>query len=200
MLAKVKTVLEGDENKETFFARIERLWPCLDNQHRLIKKAYNDAKDAFRDKFRDDGETRYFEHIRAVALIVIDYLRVVDADAIIAALMHDIVEDCPQWTVDRVRAEYGDRVALYVDYLSKPEMEDKQERNYVYHDRLTRAPRAVLLIKLADRLHNLLTLWNCSDDKKIRKIEETRRYYLPLAEREIVLFHELLAAVAELEA
>src|SRR3989344_1233213 len=187
--------LTDAENRESFFRRISYFFPTLDWRYQLIVKAYDDAKDAFRGKYRDDGETRYFEHIRAVVLILIDYLRVKDHRIIIAALLHDIVEDIPSWTIQKVEARYGKEVALLVEYMTKPPKEDygsKEERDAVYHSRFRGAPRKFFLIKLADRLHNLLTLWTCTEEKRKRKIEETRMHYLPYAERHFILYHEIL--------
>lgn len=111
---------QGTENRETFFRRIERFFPTLDPRYKAIERAYNDAKTAFHEKYREGGE-RYFEHIRAVALILIDHLRVKNHTLIIAALLHDIVEDCPEWTIPRVSIEYGEEVALLVEWLTKPD-------------------------------------------------------------------------------
>jgi (p)ppGpp synthase/HD superfamily hydrolase len=194
--------LSGTENHDSFFRRVALHYPSLDPRYRMIHKAYNDAKDAFRGHFRDDNETRYFEHIRAVALIVLDYLRVRDHEIIVASLLHDIVEDKPEWTVERVRLEYGDRVAYLVQYLTKPSKEDypnKMERELVYHSRFEAAPREFFLIKLPDRFHNLRTLWACSEEKRRRKVVETRRYYLPYAERHLILLHEIEEALHELD-
>jgi GTP pyrophosphokinase len=199
MLEKVRAVFSGEENRETFFNRVSMYFPSLDYRYQLILKAYGDAKDAFRGKYRDGGD-RYFEHIRAVVLILIDYLRVRDYELIVAAILHDIVEDIPSWTIERVRLEYGERVAYLVEYLSKPEIADKVLRNKVYHQRFESAPREFFLIKLADRLHNLLTLWDCKPKKRHRKIEETRLHYVPYAERHLILLHELEAIIEELEA
>lgn len=190
--------LKAAENRESFFRRIAQLYPTLDPRYRLIEKAYNDAKDAFRGIFREDGETRYFEHIRSVVLILVDYLRVSDHEVIIAGLLHDIVEDKPEWTIERVKKEYGERVALLVEYLSKPaksEYPNPEEREHVYHSRFEFAPREFFLIKLADRYHNVSTLWSCTKAKRIRKVEETRRYYLPFAEKHQILIHELEEAL-----
>lgn len=193
--------LSAAENRELFFKRIALFFPKSDFRYQTIERAYNCAKDAFRGKFRDDGETRYFEHLRAVALIIIDYLRVKDYELIIAALLHDIVEDIPSWTIARVRAEFGDRVALLVDWLSKPplaQFRSKSERDRVYHLRFRNAPRDFFKIKLSDRWHNILTLSSCTPDKVDRKVEETRAYYLPYAEEQCVLIHELESALQKL--
>lgn len=193
--------LEHAGNREAFFRRIKELYPPTDERYRSIENAYITAKRTFRHVIREDGD-RYFEHLRAVALILIVYLRVKDPDLIVAALLHDIVEDCPQWPNERVRAEFGDRVADLLGWLSKPskaEYPEKVDRDRVYHARLAQAPRDVLIIKLADRLHNMLTLSACDPEKRQRKLEETRRYYLPLAEREILLIPELEDAIAIVE-
>ncbi len=197
----MKFLVAGTENRKSFFRRISLHYPTLSREYKEIERAYNYAKDAFRDKKRDGGE-RYFEHIRAVALILIDYLRVKDHRLIIAALLHDIVEDCPSWTVDRVRLEFDEQVALLVEYMTKPsekEFPDKKDRAEAYHLRFERASRDFFLIKLADRLHNVLTLWGCTKEKRARKIAETREEYLPYAEKHFILYYELVDALEELE-
>jgi guanosine-3',5'-bis(diphosphate) 3'-pyrophosphohydrolase len=193
--------LKAAENKPSFFRRVALHFPSLDWRYQLIEQAYDDAEAAHKGATRDDGKTAYFEHIRAVALIILEYLRVKDYEIIIASLLHDIVEDCPEWTIERVRLKYGDRVAQLVQYLTKPfsEYPDKAERERVYHNRFQFAPRDFFLIKLADRFHNLYTLWSCTIEKRRRKIEETRLYYLPYAERELILLHEIEWAIEKVE-
>ncbi|KND51293.1 MAG: GTP pyrophosphokinase, (p)ppGpp synthetase I [Parcubacteria bacterium C7867-001] len=189
--------LKEAQNRETFFRRIAQFLPPHDPRYREIEKAYNDAKDAFRETFRDGGE-RYFEHLRAVALILIEYLRVKDHHLIVAALMHDSVEDKKEWTIERISSEYGREVALLLEYLSMPDetFGTKHERERIYHERFRFAPREFWFIKLADRLHNLLTLDGRPEDKRRAKIEETVRYYLPYAEQECILIQELEHAIA----
>lgn len=194
--------LSSAENRASFFNRIAQYYPKSDSRYREVERAYNFAKDAFRGRFRDGGKERYFEHIRAVTLFLIVYVRVTDHRLIIAALLHDIVEDIPSWTIERVRTEFGDYVATLVDYLSKPskkEFPSKEERDRVYHCRFCFAPREFFLIKLCDRLHNLITLGTCTEEKRRRKIEETRSYYLPYATTHFILLHEIEDAIANLE-
>lgn len=196
LLAKME-FLKGAENRESFFRRIALFFPKSDYRYLAIERAYNYAKDAFRDVEREGGG-RYFEHIRAVALILIDYLRVKDYRLIIAALLHDIVEDCPEWTIERVRNEFGDYVAYLVDYLSKPDKADyptKEARDHAYHERFENAPREFFLIKLADRLHNIITLASCPKEKRLRKLDETVNFYMSYAEEHFILYHELLEAM-----
>lgn len=188
--------LAAAENRKTFLRRISLLFPTFDPRYQAIERAYNYAKDAFRGKSRESGE-RYFEHVRAVTLIVIDYLRVKDYRIIIAAILHDLVEDIPSWTVERVSREFGEYVALLVEYLSKPPKSfgTKAERDHAYHGRFDAAPREFFLLKLADRWHNTLTLRSCSKEKRERKIAETREHYLPHAEKHLILYHELTEAI-----
>lgn len=193
--------LTAAENRESFFRRISVYYPPLDPRYKAIEKAYNYAKDAFRGKTREGGD-RYFEHIRAVDLILIEYLRVKDYRLIIAALTHDSPEDIPSWTIQRVEQEFGEYVAMLVQYLTKPSKDEyatKEERENVYHSRFRFAPREFFLIKLADRLHNILTLGACSKEKQARKVLETKLHYMPYAEEHFILYHELNEALATLE-
>lgn len=193
--------LTAGENRETFFQRIEYFFPSLDPRYKTIQRAYEAAKGAFREKKREGGE-RYFEHLRAVALVLVDHLRIGDYELIVAALLHDIVEDIPMWSIERVQRSFGDRVALLVQWLSKPpgtSFDSEKERDDFYHKRFRFAQRDFFLIKLADRWHNLLTLHHCSKAKQRRKIEETRLYYLPYAERELILLHEIEEAIVSIE-
>ena len=174
----------------------------LDSRYQLILRAYNDAKDAFRYTKRESGE-RYFEHLRAVSLILIDWLRIKDYRYIVVALLHDIVEDCKEWSLERLTQEYGQDIAVWVEWLTKPPKSefgnDKLLRNRIYHRRLLEAPRGVKIIKLCDRLHNVMTLAECPPEKIKHKTEETVTYYLPLAEQEIILIHELEEALENLK-
>lgn len=203
MLEKIRILLAAAENRESFFERISLFLPSMDPRYRDIQRAYNDAKEAFRDKKRDSGEGYFKQHIRAVTIIITDYLKVRDPIVIISAMLHDIVEDNRSWPIERVRLEFGDQVALLVDYmtkLSKEKYPSEEKRLKIYHDRFEFAPREFFIIKLADRLHNLLTIWDSSPEKIAKKIEETKRHYLPYAEKQIILIHELEAIIKELEA
>ena len=180
------------DNKKEFFKIVASIFPTLDFRYKLIEKAYKDAKDAFRGKEREGGE-RYFEHLRAVALILIIHLRARDYKLIVAALLHDIFEDIPSWTLKRITQEYGEEIAALVEWLSKPSKDGISDgrREYIYHSRFAIAPREFFMIKMADRLHNLMTLDACPEEKRQRKIEETELCYLPYAEKHFILIHEL---------
>lgn len=191
--------LSAAGNRETFFKEISLFLPTLDYRYVLIERAYNYAKDAFRGKKREGGE-RYFEHLRAVTLILLIHLRVRKYRLTIDSLFHDIVEDCPEWPIERVQKEFGKKVAVIVEYLSKPKgYPNKQIRDEIYHRRFEFAPRDFFLIKLSDRYHNLITLDYCETEKRIRKIKETREHYLPYAKKHQILYHEILDALEQLE-
>ncbi len=204
MLKKIKKILEAIENRQTFFARVERRYSRYSKEYKFIERAYDDAKDAFKHKKRDGGE-RYFEHVRAVAIILIDYLfifqlanlRISAYKIVAAALLHDVVEDCKEWSLVRIEREYGRDVAWLLDYVSKrPKSDfdgDEVTQLEYYHARFISAPFEFFLIKLADRLHNQLTLWSCDIEKIYRKHRETMRIYLPLARKWGILAHELEA-------
>ena len=198
MLKNVKDIVERSHNRASFFEVIESIYPKLDWRYKLIERAYNDAKDAFRQVSREGGG-RYFEHLRATTLLLILYLRVRDYKLIIVAILHDVVEDIPSWTIERIRDTYGEEIALLVDYMTKPKKPGQSagEVDRIYHARFQQAPRNFFLIKLCDRLHNILTLSGCPLSKRLNKIEETRRYYLSYAEANQILIHELEEALSE---
>ncbi len=223
MLAKIKKILAASENRESFFARVERYHSKYaprrklfadskysENEYEFIERAYNDGKKAVEGIKRENGE-RYFEHMRAVAIILIDYLFIfeqinlrISAYKILAAsLLHDVVEDCPEWNLNRVKQEYGREVAWLLDYVSKrPKSDyngDTEAQLKFYHNRFATAPIEFFLIKLADRLHNQITLWCCDPDKIRRKMLETLKYYIPWARKLNILPHELEATTNNFE-
>jgi (p)ppGpp synthase/HD superfamily hydrolase len=195
MLRIVRKLLANAGDRESFFDIIKTIYPTLDYRYKMIEKAYDDAKDAFRGVRRVGGE-RYFEHLRSVALIVTCYLRVKDYRLIVAALLHDIVEDIPSWTIERVKSEYGEDIALLVEWMTKPK---RKWRYKFYFNKFDIAPRDFFILKLADRLHNLLTMWVIHPAKIAQKIDETERYFLPYAEKHFILLYELEAIIHELK-
>jgi GTP pyrophosphokinase len=180
------------ENRESFFARVSAQWPETTPQYALIERAYDTAKEALRGIEREEG-VRYFEHPRDVAIILLDQLRSDDAYAICLALLHDVIEENPDaWSVERVRSEFGDIIASDIALLTKPkDMEELMWCGLLYHASFWYAPRRVATVKLADRYHNLTTLRYCSLAKQLRKREETRKNYLPLARYWNVLAYEM---------
>lgn len=189
---KLGFLRSATENRDSFFGRIGEIFPPTDERYKLISKAYETAKDTFDKKYRDSG-VRYFEHLRGVSLITLVHLRMRDAHLISAAMLHDIIEDCPDWPFERVERNFGERIATLVWWLSKKDDPalSKEENDRRYHRQLKDAPREAIIIKMADRLHNLMTMWSQDQEKIQRKVSETLNFILPLAEEHMVLVHEL---------
>ncbi|MBQ1399561.1 MAG: bifunctional (p)ppGpp synthetase/guanosine-3',5'-bis(diphosphate) 3'-pyrophosphohydrolase, partial [Lachnospiraceae bacterium] len=151
-----------------------------------IRKAYELAAEAHKDQRRRSGEP-YIIHPLCVALILA-HLEM-DKETIIAAILHDIVEDT-EITLEDVTAQFGAEVALLVDGVTKLTQlswnADKVEiqAENLRHMLLAMAKDIrVILIKLADRLHNMRTLEYMSTAKQTEKARETLEIYSPLASR-----------------
>ncbi len=152
----------------------------------LVKKAYIFSKSNHGNQTRHSGEP-YFSHPLAVAEILIDLK--MDQNSIIAALLHDVVEDT-QIDLSEIEQEFSKEVAGLVDgvtKLKKIESASSEERVAQNFRKLTLAMSKdirVLLIKLADRLHNLRTIYYIpSREKKVKKARESLEIYAPLAAR-----------------
>lgn len=175
------------ENRASFFGRIARFHLVGGIEYQQIEKAYDSAKEAFRLRMRENGE-RYFEHARATALILIDELGITGSDALCTALLHDVIEENSEWTVERIEREFSTRIAQNVAIFTKPESTDPLYG--FYHMRFWFVHRTLASIKLADRLHNMRTQGACSLLKQLRKSEENRVQYLPIARFHGVLVQE----------
>ncbi len=162
------------------------------NDRLLIERAYAKAEAAHTGQFRKSGEP-YFTHCVAVAHILAEMK--LDAEAIAAALMHDLVEDT-DLSVDEIRAEFGNNVATIVDGVSKlknlPLKVDSNKRGRAADRELEYFRKMLLamgddvrvvLVKLADRLHNMRTLGYMSEEKQRQKAQETVDIFAPLANR-----------------
>lgn len=195
-MQKLFTLFAGVENRDSFFRRVHRFVLPYHEGALLIARAYQDAKEGFRGVKRKRGE-RYFEHPRAVALILMDILDVREPEEIAAALLHDHIEDLKEagWTRERIADRYNERVAEYVAALTMPEGEfaTREDRLHAFHAQIFAAPRAVIAIKFADRLHNLSTCDALSREAQWRMVEETRATYLPFAKEHGLLYEELCA-------
>ncbi len=150
-----------------------------------IIKAYNVAHNAHKEQIRKSG-TPYITHPVAVAGIVVDMQ--LDTDSVCAALLHDVVEDT-SCTDEQIKEEFGEQVALLVDgvtKLDKINFSSKEERDMVNLRKMFLAMTSdirVIMIKFADRLHNLSTLISMSEDKQREKARETLNIFAPLAHR-----------------
>ena len=175
---------EPEELFEKLIAQIKTYHPSDDLTQ--IRKAYELAAEAHKDQRRRSGEP-YIIHPLCVALILA-HLEM-DKETIIAAILHDIVEDT-EITLEDVTAQFGAEVALLVDGVTKLTQlswnADKVEiqAENLRHMLLAMAKDIrVILIKLADRLHNMRTLEYMSTAKQTEKARETLEIYSPLASR-----------------
>lgn len=162
---------------------------CSEEDLARIKDAFEFAAQAHKDQKRKSGEP-YIIHPVAVARIVAEELEL-DVNPVIAAFLHDVVEDTPT-TVEDIRERFGDDVAFLVDAVTKRKKEKyvntKQVDNYKQILDSVHYDIRALLVKLADRLHNMRTLDSMRPDKQMKIAGETDFFYAPLAGR-LGLYH-----------
>jgi len=151
----------------------------------LVKKAYKIADKAHSGQYRKSGEA-YISHPMSVALILaelkLDYL------CIVAAILHDCIEDTSVTNED-VKNEFGEQVAHIVEGVSKltslefTSSSQKQAQNFQKLILAMSKDMRVMIIKLADRLHNMRTIGSMSEEKRIQKAKETSELHAPIARR-----------------
>lgn len=149
-----------------------------------IKQAFELAKEAHKNQKRKTGEP-YILHPIAVANIAAEEL-MLDANPVIAAFLHDVVEDT-DYSVEDIRDRFGDDVAFLVEVLTKQKkkeyIESKQIDNYRQMLDSVQYDVRAILVKLSDRLHNMRTLSSMRSDKQMKIAGETDYFYAPLANR-----------------
>ena len=152
----------------------------------MIEKAYNIAAEAHKDQKRKSGEP-YIIHPLCVAIILAELE--LDKETIVAGILHDVVEDTIM-TTEQIATEFSDEIALLVDGVTKlTQLDLSQDKIEIQAENLRKMFLAmakdirVILIKLADRLHNLRTLQYQSPQKQIEKARETMDIYAPIAHR-----------------
>ena len=149
-----------------------------------ILAAFELAREAHAEQKRKSGEP-YIIHPIAVATIVAEELKL-GANPVIAAFLHDVVEDT-DYTMDDIRQRFGDDVAFLVSVVTKKSTGhyeiSKQVDNYKQMLNSIHYDIRALLVKLADRLHNMRTLSSMRPDKQMKIAGETDFFYAPLANR-----------------
>lgn len=152
----------------------------------MIEKAYQVAAQAHKEQKRKSGEP-YIIHPLCVAIILADLQ--MDKETIEASILHDVVEDTVM-TLEELRSEFGDEVALLVDGVTKlTQLSWSADKVELQAENLRKMFLAmakdirVILIKLADRLHNMRTLQFQSPAKQKEKARETMDIYSPIAHR-----------------
>jgi GTP pyrophosphokinase len=183
------TVDVEDEKKEIirrYRRLLRRAKPFLkDGDAKIIRRAFNTALEAHKDMRRRTGEP-YIYHPLDVALIAIDEIGL-GTTSIVAALLHDVVEDTDLEIAD-VERDFGAKVARIIDGLTKisgvfEQGTSEQAENFRKMLLTLSDDVRVILIKLADRLHNMRTLASMPQNKQLKVASETMYIYAPLAHR-----------------
>ena len=175
---------QGYMSVEDLIRRIRKYHPEDDMD--LVRRAYQYAEKAHANQKRKSGEP-YFSHPCAVAVILTDLM--LDATTIAAGLLHDCVEDVDGVTQETIRQEFGQEVELLVDGVTKLSQLNFASREEAQAETLRKMFLAmakdirVVLIKLADRLHNMRTLKYQKPERQIPIARETLDIYAPLAHR-----------------
>ncbi|WP_017731407.1 RelA/SpoT family protein [Nafulsella turpanensis] len=156
-----------------------------DGDAKLIKKAFNTSNEAHQEMRRKSGEP-YIYHPLAVAQICVDEIGL-GTTSIVAALLHDVVEDTDVELED-IEREFGPKVARIIDGLTKisgvfEHGSSQQAENFRKMLLTLSEDVRVILIKLADRLHNMRTLGSVQQHKQLKIASETMYLYAPLAHR-----------------
>jgi GTP pyrophosphokinase len=173
----------GAERIEALVARLASYDPKADGG--LIRRAYDVAFAAHRMQRRDNGDP-YITHPIAVAEILAGYR--LDAGTIATALLHDVIEDT-KVTLGELTRQFGGEIAALVDgvtKLSRLELRDRDKQSENFRKLVLAMSKdlRVLLVKLADRLHNMRTLHFVPQEDRRRRIAgETMEIYAPLADR-----------------
>ena len=172
------------EYKELLKISYRRL--SLDDK-KLIRKAFDVAVDGHKNQRRKSGEAYVFHPI-SVAKIVASEIGL-DATSIASALLHDVVEDSPDYTISDIEQLFGETVARIVNGLTKISSlkKDKdislQAENFRKMLLTLNDDIRVIIIKIADRLHNMQTIHSLREDKQLKIASETLYIYAPLAHK-----------------
>ncbi|HXF37553.1 MAG TPA: bifunctional (p)ppGpp synthetase/guanosine-3',5'-bis(diphosphate) 3'-pyrophosphohydrolase [Actinomycetota bacterium] len=183
LLARLRAEPAGPDGIEGLLRKVKSYHSKADL--RLLQRAYEVADEAHRGQKRLSGED-YVHHPLAVAHVLADLH--LDTVTIAAALLHDVVEDTPV-TLERLREEFGEEIAALVDGVTKLERIRFRSREQQQAENVRKMIVAmardvrVLLIKLADRLHNMRTLAPLPAPKRRENATETLEIYAPLAHR-----------------
>ena len=169
---------------QELIASVKKYHPSTDIS--LIEKAYKTADTAHKGQVRKSGEA-YIIHPLCVAIILAELE--LDKETIVAGLLHDVVEDTVM-TAEEIASEFSEEIALLVDGVTKlGQLSYDADKVEVQAENLRKMFLAmakdirVILIKLADRLHNMRTLKYMTPEKQKEKARETMDIYAPIAQR-----------------
>ena len=181
--------LEEKAELERQFEQLLQCWKSRKNEQdvALVTEGFLLAANAHKDQRRRSGEP-YMYHPLAVATVIAGEMGM-GRTSIIAALLHDVVEDT-EYTLDYIKEHFGDKVAQIVDGVTKLTNEDFEEGARSLQAETFRKvimsmsyDIRVILVKLADRLHNMRTLGSMPHHKQLKIASETTQIYAPIAYR-----------------
>jgi len=183
-----KAILES-ENQQILkrYRNLLRLWkPKNPEDRKIVRKAFRLALEAHRDMRRKSGEP-YIFHPLGVATICVEEIGL-GTTSVVCALLHDVVEDT-EYSLEDIRGLFGEKVASIIDALTKIKGIFDQSTTSIHAENFKRLLLTlsddvrVILIKLADRLHNMRTLDALPAEKQLKISSETTILYAPLAHR-----------------
>lgn len=153
-----------------------------DDAERLLN-AFRYAAAAHAEHTRDEGSP-FIDHPVAVSVILAEELGCRDVDILIAALNHDVLEDCSWLTREAISSALGQRATELIAAVTKERVSESEKpaRDQRYLEHLREIPADAKLLKLADRIHNLRSIPNANNpDKARRYLEVSRDEFIPLA-------------------
>ena len=156
-------------------------------------KALSVAEEAHKGQFRKDGVTPYIEHPMKVASFLYT-LGIRDDDILAIALLHDVIEDTTIQAGDLLEKGFSKEIVSAVCLVTKK----PDYKNEDYYKAISNNAYATI-VKLADRAHNLSTLYNFKKEKKQKYLEETKTYILPLINKAQHTYYEYSDALRVLE-
>jgi (p)ppGpp synthase/HD superfamily hydrolase len=166
--------------------------PELDSPTQIVLHAFRYAALKHRNQTLSDGVTPYFAHVVRVNWILRDLFQIKDTPTIVAAILHDVVEDTGT-DIEEIEDLFGEMIARYVDLLTKNQALPKREREREYDNKLENAPETVKIAKLADLYDNLSrrigTSRLPSTIKNARRLAEKFKHLLTSQRGRIALEH-----------
>ena len=176
---------EKKKKKELDVKELIELMKNTDSKEKeLVKKAFEFSKDAHSSQYRESGDP-YFSHVFETAKILAEFG--MGPTVVIAGLLHDIIEDT-DITNENIKKEFGDEILFLIEGVTKlGKLKYRGMKRHIESLRkffiATSEDIRILIIRLADRLHNMRTLEYLPQEKQIRKSRETLEIFAPLAYR-----------------
>lgn len=190
-----QNTLERPLGREVYFDLLRPYFLEIDLE--TIKAAYAFSKYGHAKQIREGGG-RYFDHPKSVSIIIFNEWRVLDSGIIAVALLHDVQEDSFILSETRMIVNFGEQLTFTVKLLTKDPNNKK-----IYYPRLKQSGdwRAVL-VKIADRIHNMRTLGARPRHKQLEQVEETRGNFFELCdilEKIIPSKYDYVVSIARIE-